>query len=503
MKQFKISSLVLTIALLMSTFGLTLAQQMPSASNHANLPFDGVEFTLLTFVGPQVAEPLQRRAPDFEKLTGAKVNIATVPNADLYTTLLKDQSTGTNAYQAFLIAPLWMADFVNGGYLEPLDDYIAKDKDIQWDDIVPFFRDFNASYKGHTYMLPLDGDFHMVYYRTDVFKENNIKPPATWDDYLAAAKALNGKDMNGDGAPDYGSCISKARNQQAYWWILSIAGPYIQSQGTSQGAFFNPDTMAPLVKNEGFERALDIYKETFSYGPPNELTLGVGDTRGLFTSGRCALTLDWGDIGTLAIAEGSKVVDKVGSIITPGSKKVVDWKTGKLVDCDKTTCPYAVDGVNYAPFASFGGWSAAVSAAADPKVKEAAYAFLSYMCQPAQSGVDVTLGKTGYNPYRLSHFSNLKLWTDAGMSEAAAKDYLGAIKASLASPNMMLDIRVPHNNEYEQIALDTVGSQFLAGEFKTAADAATELSKQWEALTDKYGRDAQKAAYVDSLSVKK
>jgi multiple sugar transport system substrate-binding protein len=309
--------------------------------------------------------------------------------------------------------------------------------------------------------------------------------------------------MNGDGAGDYGSCISKKRGAQAYWWILSIAAPYIQSQGTSQGIFFNPDTMEPLVKNEGFERALDVYKETSSYGPPNELTLDVGDTRTLFTSGRCALTLDWGDIGTLAIAEGSKVVDKTGAIITPGSKSVTDWKTGKLVACDKTTCPLAVDGVNYAPFASFGGWSGAVSAAADPKVKEAAYAFLSYMVQPAQSGVDVTLGKTGYNPYRLSHFKNLDLWTKAGMSEAAAKNYLGAIQASLGSPNMVLDIRVPHNNEYEQVTLDTSLSQFLAGEFKTSADAAADIFKQWEALTEKYGRDAQKKAYVESLSVSK
>jgi len=501
MKQFKMLSFMLAVLMLLSSVGAVAAQQIAGTANRSALPYDGVEFTLLTFVGPQVAEPLQRRAPDFEKLTGAKINIATVPNADLYTTLLKDQSTGTNAYQAFLIAPSWMGDFVEGGYLEPLDDYVAKDKALEWDDIAPFFRDFNASYKGHIYMLPLDGDFHMVYYRTDVFEAAGIKPPTTWDEYLTAAKTLNGKDMNGDGAGDYGSCISKKRSAQSYWWVLSIAAPYIQSQGTSQGAFFDPETMKPLVENEGFERALDIYKETGSYGPPNEQTLDVGDTRTLFTSGRCALTLDWGDIGTLAIAEGSKVVDKTGSIITPGSKKVVDWKTGKLVDCDKMTCPLAVDGVNYAPFASFGGWSGAVSAAADPKVKEAAYAFLSYMDQPAQSGPDVTVGKTGYNPYRLSHFKNLKMWTDAGMSEAAAKNYLGAIEASLNSPNMMLDIRVPHNNEYEQIALDAVASSFVAGEFKTSAEAAAELAKQWEALTDKYGRDAQKKAYVDSLSV--
>ena len=87
-------------------------------------------------------------------------------------------------------------------------------------------------------------------------------------------------------------------------------------------------------------------------------------------------------------------------------------------------------------------------------MKDAAYAFLSYMSQPAQSNVDVTIGKTGFNPYRISQFENLDLWIKAGMSEAAAKNYLGAIKDSLNSPNMILDLRIPQNQKYQQVVLD-------------------------------------------------
>ncbi len=307
--------------------------------------------------------------------------------------------------------------------------------------------------------------------------------------------------MAGDGKPSYGSCISKARNQQSYWWLWSIAAPYLQTQGTSQGAFFDPATMQPLVKNDGFIKALDIMKETGKYGPPDESTQNVGDSRALFTSGHCALSLDWGDIGTLAIAKDSKVVDKTGAVINPGTKEVVDFKTGKLVACDKTTCPNAVDGINYAPYAAAGGWSGGVSAAADDKVKQAVYAFYSYLSAPAQSGVDVTLGKTGFNPYRKSHFTNLKPWLDAGMSEAAAKNYLGAIQASLDNPNFVLDIGIPHNNEYQQVQLDTIQSQFLAGQL-TDQQAASAIFDAWESLTNKYGRDKQKAAYVAALGIK-
>jgi len=75
------------------------------AASAQDKPYAGLEIDLVTFTGPQVAEPLQRHAPEFEALTGAKVNIVTVPNADLYQTILTDQATGTNSYEAFVFAP--------------------------------------------------------------------------------------------------------------------------------------------------------------------------------------------------------------------------------------------------------------------------------------------------------------------------------------------------------------------------------------------------------------
>ena len=67
--------------------------------------FDGVTVNVMTFTGPQIAEPLQRRAPDFEKLTGAKVNVITVPFSDLYQKLLTDWAGGTNSYRCGGLRP--------------------------------------------------------------------------------------------------------------------------------------------------------------------------------------------------------------------------------------------------------------------------------------------------------------------------------------------------------------------------------------------------------------
>ncbi|MBW7881074.1 MAG: extracellular solute-binding protein [Caldilineaceae bacterium] len=474
----------------------------PGAAPAAEEPAVGeVVIDVLTFTGPQIAEPLQRRGAEFAERTGIQVNVTVVPFSDLYQKILTDLATGTNAFDVYVFAPQWMVDYVEPGYLEPLTDRVSTNEELQWDDIAPFFRDFSASYKGTVYTIPLDGDFQMVYYRTDVLDELGMAPPVTWDDYLAIAAAADGMDMNGDGEGDYGSCISKKRAAQAYWMISSVASAYLQSQGTSQGGFFDLDGFTPLYgNNAGFRKALEVYKATTEFGPPEEINLDVGDTRGLWTAGRCALSIDWGDIGTLAIAEGSKVVDKTGAVILPGSTEVLDRATGELVACDDTTCPYATDGVNHAPFAAYGGWSGALNAAADTATKDAAFDYLAYVSAPEQSNVDVTIGATGFNPYRTSQFASLDVWLAGGMSEAAAEVYLGAIKESLASPNMVLDLRVPQNQRYQQVVLDTAISQFLAGELDIDATMQA-VEDGWEEITDELGRDEQAAAYEATLGV--
>jgi multiple sugar transport system substrate-binding protein len=461
-------------------------------------PFAGVEVNLMTQTGA-IQEPLQRRAPDFEALTGAKINVIAVPFSDLYQKVLTDWASGTNSVDAAVFAPQWMVDYIAGGYLEDLTDRVEADPAIEQEDVGAFFRDFSERYQGRTYMKTFDGDFHMMYYRKDVLEEAGLEVPNTWDEYLEVAAAVHGKDMDGDGTPDFGSCIAKKRNAQSYWFVTDVVGSMVQSKGTSQGAFFNTADMTPLVSNDAFRKALDFLQTSTQYGPPDELNLDVSDTRPLFASGRCALNLDWGDVGTISIDKvNSKVIGKWGAAIMPGSTEVLNWETGKLEACTPEICPHAIDGVNHAPFAAFGGWGGGINAAADPKVKDAAFAFFSYMTQPAQSNADVTVGGTGFNPYRTVQLSYSDLWADAGMSEEEAEVYLGAINASMNSPNMILDLRIPQNQRYQQVVLDEAISRFLAGEIDKEATIQA-VEDGWNELNDEIGRDEQLEIYKATI----
>jgi len=461
--------------------------------------YDGVTVNILTRPGYVIAGRLAERGKEFEAATGAKIVVTEVPFAEIFPKIQNDWSTGTNSIDVGVFAAGWGVELDAAGLLEDLDPYVAKDTKIDLPDIAPYFRDFGQKIGGKTKLLMVDGDFQMVYYRKDVLEKAGLQPPKTWEDYLDVASKIHGQDMNGDGTPDYGSCIFKKRNAQSYFAIQTIAAPIVQSMGTAQGFHFDGATMKPIVNNDGWKKAFELYKETGKYGPPEELNMDIGDTRALFKAGRCGLLIEWGDPGPLQLDDDAKYVrNLIYAVGAVGSREVLDRATGKLVPVTKENAPYSVDGINYAPFAAFGGWAGAINAKIDQKKKDAAYAFLSYMNQAAQSSVDVTIGATGYNPYRLSQLASTDFWVKSGMSKELAVNYIGAINGALNNLNMASDMKIPGAQKYTGVILDTELARYLAGEI-TVEEALKNIEAGWEETTDDFGRDEQIKAQALAL----
>ena len=260
--------------------------------------------------------------------------------------------------------------------------------------------------------------------------------------------------------------------------------------------------MDPLFgKNDAMTLALQTYAKTAQFGPPDELNMDVGGSRGLFTTGRCALTMDWGDIGTLA--PGTYAQDKTGATITPGWKQVLDRATGKLVPCDATTCPNAdrrreLRAVRIVRWLvgrrqREGSHGAAGRRVRLPVVHERA--------GPVRRRRDPR-ARPATTPIAPPSSSNTAPWLAAGLSQAATDNYLGAIKASLENKNFVLDLRIPQTKQYEQDVLDTAIAQYLAKELDEAGTEQA-ITDGWNAITDQVGKDKQLAAYVASLGIKK
>lgn len=481
--------------------GVAAAAVLGTASPSFAGEFDGVTVNILTRPGPVIAKPLVDHGKVFTEMTGAEIRVNEVPFAEIFQKLLTDWATGTNSIDVGVFASGWAVELVDGDLVENLDPYIAKDDKIDIQDIAPYFREYNQKIGGSTYLITVDGDFQMMYYRRDILEKLGLTPPRDWPEYLKVAEAMHGMDLNDDGEADYGSCIFKKRNAQSYFAIGSIAAGFSQTKGTGEGLWFDAETMKPKINNAAWAEAFRVYKETGKYGPPEELNHDVGDTRSLVQAGRCGMVIDWGDIGPLSIDEsGAAIKDKIGAVIMPGSRKVLNPASGELEMCTDALCPHATDGVNHAPFAAFGGWAGAINKKSDAKTKAAAYAFLSYVNQAAQSNVDVTMGWTGYNPYRNSQLNDTSKWIEAGFSPEFAENYLGAIKTSLNHPNMASDVRIPGAQQYTGVVLDRELARFLANEI-TAEQALANIEAGWEEITDDFGRDTQAQMYKLSLGI--
>ena len=166
---------------------LVVAAWSTGSSKKSQKPYEGVTVNIVTFTGPRSPS----RCSDARRLREAHRRQDERDHRALLRPLQQAADRrGTNSYDAYVFAPQWMGDFIEPGYLEDLTDRVKADTSLKWDDIAPFFRDFSATYKGKVYTIPLDGDFQMVYYRTDLLKQASMQPPKTWDDYLAIAKRL-------------------------------------------------------------------------------------------------------------------------------------------------------------------------------------------------------------------------------------------------------------------------------------------------------------------------
>ena len=229
--------------------------------------------------------------------------------------------------------------------------------------------------------------------------------------------------------------------------------------------------------------------------------MDVGDSRGLFTTGRCALTMDWGDIGTLT--PGTYAQDKTGATITPGWKQVLDRATGKLVAVRRDHLPERGRRRELRPVRLLRRLVRRDQCrVARRRSRTPPYEFLSYMSSPAMSGVDVTLGKTGYNPYRTSQFTNQPAVArrrpqpgrdrqlPRGHQDESRQPQHGARPADPADQAVRAGRaghgRLPVPCEGARRGRDRAGHR-----------------RGWNSITDQAGKDKQLAAYVASLGIKK
>ncbi len=108
-------------------------------------------------------------------------DIEVVPHAKLYNHLSAAVGSGT-APDLAMVDSVWVAGLADAGFL-----YALEDLGPPWtrpdfaEDRYPAFIEAN-SLEGHLYGVPVKADASVLWYRQDWFAEEELEPPADWDD---------------------------------------------------------------------------------------------------------------------------------------------------------------------------------------------------------------------------------------------------------------------------------------------------------------------------------
>ena len=454
--------------------------------------FSGQTVVVVTQTGSAIGGPVLDKGPIWEEMTGGNIELQTFAFGELFEKISTALATGSGDYDVIIYAADWAGDIMAPGYVLEISQDILDQIDA--DDVIPLYADRITTWGGVPYALPYDGDAHMLYYRKDLFANEEyqaafeaeygypLDEPVTWSQYADIAAFFNGKEVEtaGDAAPIYGALEAQRRNAQSYWVYLSRATGYGKVPG-NPCFFFSCDDMTPQVNNPGWVRALEEYVAIRSVGDPEMINYDVADTRTLFTTGTAVLNLDWGDVGTISVDPNASIVQgDVGFGVLPGGDSYWDYEAGEWVM-----------ETNPAPFIAFGGWI--ISVAADSDVTEAALDFAAFLASREMVNELAVTGGTGINPSRFSQLEDIAPWVEAGFDEESAADYLDAIQNTINHPNAVLDLRITGSAEYLS-TLDAEIARAVAGEI-SAQEALDNVAALWDAITDRLGRDAQAAQY--------
>lgn len=166
------------------------------------------------------------------------------PIAGDYRTVMITKISSGEVPDLFYVNAEYAPEWIDQGFLLPLDDYIAKANF----DTTQFFDGYLSTFKGKdgkVYGFPKDGNTIAMAYNSDLV----TSPPATLDDLVSQAEALKGK--NDLGAP---MCLNPG---------LDRGLAFLYAQG---GELVTEDGSASAIETDASKAAVQWYLDLFKNG---------------------------------------------------------------------------------------------------------------------------------------------------------------------------------------------------------------------------------------------
>lgn len=449
--------------------GVTFIGQPGITAN--NPKYQGITLTAV-FPGAHMAEFFYDFVPEWEKQTGAKVNVIALPYGECYAKVTTELIGATGAYDILGTVLSWPGSWIAGGYLAPIDKYIDKDS-FFWKDIVPAARAY-ASWGEKTYGFIYDLDFHSMWYNKDFFEDPKeqaafkakygyeLRPPQTWNEWRDVGEFFT-RDIDGDGKIDLWGLNECPYPPYQGWW-------YADRFVTYGVDYFDKD-MNPLVPRDAAIEALQNMVNCIKFANPQVFELAVYENYDLLFRKKTVMMNQWPCAGKRGNdLELSDIIGSLGHALIPGTKE----RRRTLLA---------------------GGHALYISSATKGKKLEAAVDLCKFTTGPEVSAKFVVDPASGNDPYRYSHYTLkefYKMWPTPEEGEKVLQDFLKA--AEQAYPDLMIPGAMDY---YESLSRNMVNA--LVGKV-TAEKAVDAIQREWNDITTRYGVTKQKKAWLQQVA---
>lgn len=359
----------------LKTAAVTVAAGLLATAAAAN-PYERYEGQTVVVSWPALAhfQAAETLIDEFVEETGINVEVDALQYLKLRDRQILEMSKPEGEYDVVSWVVMWKGEYVSKGLLTPLSQFFTSgslvdplydiediaDAYLQNGGVVGGKKGYMPGPSGALYGVPFGAETSILAYRKDIFEDQGIAVPATYDDLTAAMTKLNDA-----GIPALTS-RGKTGHQVTAGWLLHLA--------PLGGKIFD-DEWNPVVNSPEAVKAAEFMRHVAETGPIGIETFGFGEAAAAFLQGDAAMHLD-----TLKIAAMSR---------NP-SLSTIDGKVGYALHPTGTRCG-----------SETGGFAMGIPANAPNK--EAAFLFIQYMTNKAG---DQRMVELGGDPVRISTLTN-------------------------------------------------------------------------------------------------
>lgn len=474
MKKLGIAILLVGMLVLASSWCFA-AVNNPEWWQKAAEPYKGVVIRGISESTPPSKAMVEVAAPEFEKLTGIKVEFEVTSWDEMYNKSIQDLQSGAGIYDFIYVEQDIIYAYLAQKWLTNLNPFIANanitNPDFDLEDFTTFINYFKDA-EGNIYGIPFEAFLKAYIYRTDLFNDPEIQAafkakygydlavPTTWEQYTDIAKFFTeyGKEK---GIELYGH-VAQAKTHPC------VAYEMCETIWPAWGVYnwgINMENMRASVDKGGTlnsdqaKKAFRWYVDMLQYAPPGVRTYTWDETGAVFGAGK--------------IAQGIIYLENLGWIATDASKSAV---VGKIAVALPPTAPGVMDeakaGKGYIGYYDGGALGIPHSA----KNKEAAWLFIQWCMRKEWQG---EFAKMATRVVRKSTFEDplvkdLDVQTGGYFTMLKDQGYLFAGAPAL-----------PMHRPLNEVYLKWV-SKAVAGEI-SPEDALDELAKEVDQLMEDLG----------------